>query len=138
MRSPVPQCHTLKNGIRIVAEPMAGAQSLVVAFRFAFGAKDDPPDRLGLAHVAEDALFKGTPSRDAHAIFDAFDSLGVRRGSGTAVEYIEFHAQFLPRHFREALALYAEVFRSASFPDEEVEISKALSLEELKRLVPRN
>ncbi|MDE3000408.1 MAG: pitrilysin family protein [Gemmatimonadota bacterium] len=134
MRSLEPQRHTLKNGIEVVAESMPGAQSVVVAFRFGFGARDDPADRLGLAWVAEETLFKGTPNRDARSIYDAFDSLGARRGSATAVEFTEFHAQLLPRHFSEGLRLYAEVFCGASFPDEQVEVAKTLALEELKRL----
>ena len=134
MHSLEPQRHTLKNGIEVVAESMPGAQSVVVAFRFGFGARDDPADRLGLACVAEETLLKGTPNRDARSIYDAFDSLGARRGSATAVEFTEFQAQILPRHFAEGLRLYAEVFRGASFPDQQVAVAKTLALEELKRL----
>ncbi len=134
MSPTAPERYALDNGIQIVVEPMAGAQSASVVFRFPFGAKDDPPDRLGLARVAEETVFKGTPSRDARAVFDAFDTLGVRRGSATDVESTDFRAQVLPRHFREAMALYGEILRTASFPDDQVEVSKALSLEELKRL----
>ena len=134
MSGPTPEIHTLNNGIRVVVEPMPGAQSLVVAFRFAFGAKDDPSDRLGLTRIAEDVLFKGTPDRDARAIFDAFDGLGIRRSSSTSVEHTSFVAQVLPDKVKPALELYAELFRSASFPDNEVEIAKIITLEELKRL----
>ena len=42
-----PQIYTLDNGIRVVVEPLPGAQSVVVAFRFTFGAKDDPNDQIG-------------------------------------------------------------------------------------------
>ena len=131
---PEPQISVLDNGIRVAVEPMPGARSAVIVFRFAFGAKDDPIDRLGIARIAEDTAFKGTPTRDAHAVFDAFDNLGVRRGSATGVEYTEFQAQVLPRHLREVLALYCEVFRTAAFPDDQVEVSKSLTQEELKRL----
>ncbi|MBK34024.1 MAG: hypothetical protein CME26_00660 [Gemmatimonadetes bacterium] len=124
----------MNNGIRVVIEPMEGAKSAVMAMRFGFGAKDDPLDRLGMARVAEDVLFKGTPSRDAREVFDAFDTLGVRRGSTTQVEHTQFQAQFLPEHFRSVCELYEETFSTASFPDAEVEITKTLTLEELKRL----
>lgn len=124
----------MNNGIRIVIEPMEGAKSAVMAMRFGFGAKDDPLDRLGMARVAEDVLFKGTPSRDAREVFDAFDTLGVRRGSTTQVEHTQFQAQFLPEHFRSVCELYEETFSTASFPGAEVEITKTLTLEELKRL----
>ena len=134
MHSFEPQRHTLTNGIEVVAEGIPGAQSVVVGFRLGFGAKDDPVDRLGLAWVTEETLLKGTPTRDARSIYDAFDSLGARRGSATAVEFTEFQAQLLPRHFLDVLKLYAEVFRGASFPDEQVEVAKTLALEELKRL----
>jgi predicted Zn-dependent peptidase len=113
---------------------MPGAQSIVVGMRFTFGAKDDPEDRLGITRIAEDVLFKGTPSRDARAIFDAFDTLGIRRSSATAVEHTTFQAQMLPINLKPALELYAEFFRSASFPDSQVEIAKTITLEELKRL----
>ncbi len=134
MSSAAPVLHRLRNGIRVVVEPIPGAQSIVLVFRFAFGAKDDPLDRLGMACVVEESLFKGTPSRDARSVFDAFDNLGVRRGASTGVEYTEFRAQLLPRHFPEAIALYSEIFKSASFPDEAVEAAKSLTLEEIKRL----
>ncbi len=134
MHSIEPKRRTLKNGIEVVAESMPGAQSVVVAFRFGFGAKDDPVDRLGMAWVAEETLLKGTPTRDARSIYDAFDFLGARRGSATAVEFTEFQVQLLPRYFVDGLKLYAEVFRSASFPDDHVEVAKMLALEELKRL----
>ncbi len=131
---PIPTIHILPNGIRVVIDPIEGAQSVVVGFRLTFGAKNDPEDRLGLTRIAEDVLFKGTPSRDARAIFNAFDTLGVRRSSNTAVEHTTFHAQMLPRNFKPALALYSELFRQASFPDDQIEIAKAVTLEELKRL----
>ena len=129
-----PQIYTLDNGIRVVVEPMPGAQSLVVSFRFTFGAKDDPNDRLGITRIAEDVLFKGTPRHDARTIFDAFDGLGIRRSSSTSVEHTSFLAQVLPDKFKPALELYAELFRSASFPSDQVEVAKTITLEELKRV----
>ena len=134
MSGSTPEIHTLDNGIRVVLEPMPGAQSLVVVFCFAFGAKDDPGDRLGISRIAEDVLFKGTPDRDARAIFDDFDGLGIRRSASTSVECTSFVAQVLPDKVRPALKLYADLFCSASFPDDEVEIAKIITLEELKRL----
>ena len=129
-----PELVTLDNGVRIVTEPMAGAQSAVITLRFTFGAKDDPMNQLGIARIAEDVVFKGTPSMDARAIFDAFDTLGVRRGSFTTVEYTQFQAQIRPRYYEDTLALYNAILSTASFPDEEIDVSKQLTLEELKRL----
>lgn len=129
-----PEIRTLNNGIRIAIDAIPGAQSIAVGFRFVFGAKDDPDDCLGITRIAEDALFKGTPSRDAHAILNTFDALGIRRSATTAVEHLSFQAQLLPRNFRAALDLYADLFRRASFPDDQVDIAKTLALEDLKRL----
>ena len=134
MSTPAPHLYTLDNGIRVVVEPMPGAQSLVVTFRFTFGAQDDPDDRLGITRIAEDVLFKGTPHRDAHAIFDAFDSLGIRRSSSTSIEHTSFFAQLLPDKLQPTLELYSELFRSASFPQDQVEVAKTITIEELKRL----
>lgn len=134
MSIPSPKIRTLANGIRVVAESMPGAQSIVLGLRFIFGAKDDPQDRLGITRIAEDVVFKGSPTHDARAIFDAFDNLGIRRSSATAVEHTTFQAQMLPANLKPALTLYSDFFRSASFPDQQVEIAKTITLEELKRL----
>lgn len=134
MSTSAPEIRTLKNGISVAIESMPGAQSIVMGLRFVIGAKDDPKDRLGITRIAEDVLFKGTPTHDAHDIFNAFDNLGIRRSSTTAVEHTTFQAQMLPANFKPALTLFADFFRSASFPDQQVEIAKALTLEELKRL----
>ena len=109
-----PELVTLDNGVRIVTEPMAGAQSAVITLRFTFGAKDDPMNQLGMARLAEDVVFKGTPSMDARAIFDAFDTLGVRRGSFTTVEYTQFQAQIRPRYYEDTLTLYNAILSTAS------------------------
>jgi len=129
-----PEVHAFENGIRVVTEPVPGAKSLVIVFRFRFGAKDDPGDRLGITSITEDVLFKGTPSRDARQIFDALHSLEIRRGSSTGVEYVEFRAQILPRLLGQTAELYHDLFRNASFPDDQVDVAKALNIEELKRL----
>lgn len=134
MSSPVPELVSLENGVRIVTEPMPGAQSAVITLRLTFGAKDDPIEQLGIARLAEDVAFKGTPSMDARAIFNAFDTLGVRRGSSTSVEHTQFQAQILPRHYEDAISLYNTIMSTARFPDSEIDVSKQLTLEELKRL----
>lgn len=134
MSVPKPELVTLDNGVRIVTEPMPGAQSAVITLRFTFGAKDDPLERLGLARIAEDVAFKGTPSMDARAIFDAFDTLGIRRGSSTTVEFTQFQAQIRPLHYDATIELYHNILSTASFPDDEVDIAKQLTLEELKRI----
>ncbi len=59
MSAPTPELITLGNGVRVVTEPMPGAQSAVLSLRLTFGAKDDPMDRQGIARLAEDVFLQG-------------------------------------------------------------------------------
>ena len=51
---------TLKNGIRIVMEPMSGCRSVSFGVFVGVGSVDETPENNGMAHVIEHMMFKGT------------------------------------------------------------------------------
>src|SRR5690348_17077677 len=55
--------HTLPNGLRIVAQPMDGVESLALGFCVATGARDEQPAEAGVGHFIDGLAFQGTARR---------------------------------------------------------------------------
>ena len=125
--------HTLACGLRLTVEPLGG-ESVAFNFRFTAGAKDDPEELRGLAHVTAQTLFRGTRTKDAREILDALDCYGVRWSAGAGSATTDIGGLCLARDLGAVLPLYTEMLREAAFRDDQVEVAKTLALGELAHL----
>jgi len=98
------------------------------------GAVNDPEGMEGAASLLEGWLWKGAGSRDARALADAFDELGVRRGSSSALEHTTFAAQFLADKLEAVLSLFADVLMRPHLPTQALEAVRQIALQELASL----
>ena len=76
----------LECGIDLALLPLPGRQTVSAQIRFLVGFVDEPPDRLGLNHLVEQTLSKGTADRSGRELSDAFDAIGVGWSSWAARE----------------------------------------------------
>lgn len=118
-------------GMELGVLPLPARHLVSFQIRFICGLADEPADRLGLAHVLEETLDKGTKSYSAQAFADAFDAIGAGRQSGTGRETMTFTCTVLPQHFERAVELHAEMFRNPTFPADAVAVNVDLSKQEL-------
>lgn len=125
---------TLPCGIEYAVEPMPSRHVVCFQLRVLGGLCAEPPDRLGLAHLVEETLDKGTLRYDGRALSDAFDVIGAGRGSGTGRETTTFTCTVLPEHFERAVALHAEFLRNPTFPEEVFRTNVDLAKQELLTL----
>lgn len=125
---------TLSNGLRVVGEQLAKSQGLALALRFPSGSKDDPEDKLGLAALTTDTLFKGTKKHNARALSDAFDFYGIRHSAQTGIESTAVSLRCLPEHQEKAIGLLCEVLTEPSFPEKEIATSRIQAVQELKHM----
>jgi len=56
---------TLPNGIRIVTDRLAGAESIALGIWVGVGTRHEDMAQNGVAHMLEHMLFKGTPIQGA-------------------------------------------------------------------------
>jgi len=124
----------LSNGVRFVGERIERSQGVALAVRIQAGAKDDPPNKFGLANLVQETLTKGTKKKDARKLADAFDYYGIRHSEQTGTESTLVQLRFLPEHLDVAMNLLREVLTEPAFPEKECETNKSLALQELKRL----
>jgi len=121
---------TLPCGIEYAVRPLPGRHVVSMEIRVLAGMSEEPPDRLGLAHILEDTITKGTERRDARALSDAFDAIGASRGGGAGLETTTFTCTVLPEFFQQAVALHAEFLRTPTFPQDMLDVAIELTRQE--------
>ncbi len=125
--------HHLPNGIEMVGQYMPSLSSITFGFQFDAGVINEPPDKLGLAHLFEYMLFQGTKRKDARALNEAFESLGARKGASSGLETSQVWSQIVHTKFDATLDLIQEVLLTPTFPQDDVEQMKSVILQEIRR-----
>ncbi len=69
--------HQLPNGMEMVGQYMPSLSSITLGFQLDAAVINEPEDKAGLAHLFEYMLFQGTKQKDARALNEAFESLGI-------------------------------------------------------------
>ena len=80
------------SGLRVVTERMPGVRSVSLGFWVLAGSRDEPPAISGSSHFLEHLLFKGTRTRSARDIAEAFDAVGGDLNAFTSKEYVLLRA----------------------------------------------
>ncbi len=122
---------TLGCGMECGIFPLPDRHLVAFQFRVLVGVADEPVEALGLARLVEETLDKGTQTKTAQEIADAFDAIGAGRQSGTGRETMTFTCTVLPEHLTRAVELHAELLRQPTFPAEMVRIGVELTQQEL-------
>ena len=121
-------------GIELAVLPLAGRPVVAVEIRILAGYAFERPEYLGVAHVLDEAIVKGTAKRDGRALNDAFDAIGATHSSYAGRERFGFSCLCLPEFLERAVALHAEMIRTPSFPPEDCAVAVELTSQTLAAL----
>ncbi|WP_243854766.1 M16 family metallopeptidase [Canibacter zhoujuaniae] len=127
----------LPNGLRIITESIPGARSATIGFWIGVGSRDEQaenpaaPASLGSTHFLEHLLFKGTRTRTAFEISEAFDRIGADNNALTAKEYTCYHAKVRDRDVPLAVTLLADMVCDSLIEEGAFETERGVILEEL-------
>ncbi len=124
--------HTSGNGLRIVLENIPAVRSVTIGIWILTGSRNETEANNGISHFLEHMFFKGTETRTAQDIAEAFDSIGGQVNAFTSKEYTCFYARVLDTHKEYALEILADMFFNSSFDEEEMEREKKVVYEEIK------
>ncbi len=122
---------TLKNGVRVIVKRMEGLLSVTMGVLVGTGAAYETDAEDGISHFIEHMQFKGTPTRTAFEISDAFDALGAQVNAFTGKDMTCYYAKATTDHASEAFALLADLFLNATFPEDEMKREKGVVIEEI-------
>jgi len=121
--------YELKNGMVILAEPMANVGSAAFSFCLPAGASVLPAGVCGAANVISDWIFRGAGGRDSKELGDCLDSLGLHRSSGVSSSHITIGAALEAANLADALDVYADIIIRPALADEHFEPARELVIE---------
>ncbi|RCH54901.1 insulinase family protein [Mucilaginibacter hurinus] len=122
--------HTLPNGIKILFKyaPFAVTHC---CFVLNSGARDEQPQKEGLAHFIEHLLFKETERRSTTQILNRLELVGADLNAYTTKEYTCIHASLLQQHLERAIDLFEDILFHSTFPDDEMDKERGVILDEI-------
>jgi predicted Zn-dependent peptidase len=102
-----------------------------VGFWIDVGARDEELRLGGAAHLLEHLLFKGTATRTARDIAEAFDAVGGELNAYSAREHTCFYARVLDVDLPLAVDVLCDMFLRGALREEDVELERRVVLEEI-------
>ncbi|HEY8890580.1 MAG TPA: pitrilysin family protein [Clostridium sp.] len=116
---------TLENGIKLLYKK---SENNLTSFTIGFnaGANVEEKEHLGIAHVVEHMLFKGTTSRTEYEINKLCDETFGFCNAMTNYPYVVYYGTTLDEDFEKGFEIYADIILKPSFPikgfKEEIEV----------------
>ncbi|MBU3112642.1 M16 family metallopeptidase [Clostridium lacusfryxellense] len=115
----------LKNGIKLLYKK---SENNLTSFTIGFdaGANVEENQQLGMAHVVEHMLFKGTTSRTEYEINKLCDETFGFCNAMTNYPYVVYYGTTLDEDFEKGFEIYSDILMNPSFPvngfKEEIEV----------------
>ena len=124
--------HTSENGLRVILENIPSVRSVTIGVWILTGSRNETDINNGISHLIEHMMFKGTHTRSAQDIAEAFDSIGGQVNAFTSREYTCYYARVIDTHKEHALEVLSDMFFNSTFDEVELEKEKKVVSEEIK------
>jgi predicted Zn-dependent peptidase len=124
----------LDNGVTVLSEEMDAVRSVALGIWFAVGSRDESPPEAGMSHFMEHMMFKGTPTRTAAQISEAFDQLGGELNAFTSKEYTCYYARVLDEHVPTAIEILSDMVVNSLLDEEACANERQVVIEEIARM----
>jgi predicted Zn-dependent peptidase len=98
------------------------------------GSTFEAPHQAGLVSFLMGLLTKGTATRSSMAIAETVESVGASLGTDAASDYSLISLKTVSADFAEIFALAATVLRQPSFPLEEIDLERKLTLQQIRSM----
>ena len=121
----------LENGLTVVSEHMPGVRSVAFGAWVRAASIHEPRDRMGVSHMLEHMVFKGTSRRSAREIAFALETLGGSLDAYTSREHTVYQARVLDEHLVEAADVIADLLFRPALRAEDLALERKVVLEEI-------
>ena len=123
--------HTLQNGLTVIANHDRASRMAAVNILYKVGARNERPERTGLAHLFEHLMFRGTV-----AIPDFDTPVQMACGDNNAFtnnDYTDFYITLPVANIETALWLESDRMTGLNLSSEAIEIEKRVVIEEFRQ-----
>ncbi len=129
----MPTRYQLPNGLTVVFEPQRHVPVAAFQVWVKAGSADETADEIGLAHLHEHMLFKGTSKRGLGEIARSVEAHGGAINAWTSFDQTVYHVVMASRHAWQGLDVLADAVRNSAFDEGELSREIEVVCEEIKR-----
>lgn len=122
--------HILKNGLRIIHEPLTG-NVVYCGYIVAAGTRDEQEADSGMAHFCEHMSFKGTERRRSWHIRNRLERVGGDLNAFTNKEMTVYYATVQKEDFARATDLLSDIVFHSVYPQEEIDKEVEVIVDEI-------
>lgn len=123
--------HTLKNGARVVCDPIEGFETLALSVVAGRGSRFEQPGQNGWAHLLEHMVFKGAGERSARDIVEVIEGRGGHINAATGHERTSFQVRALKGGLPLAMAVLSDLLFRPTLDPEELAREKSVIAQEI-------
>ncbi|HEX7089732.1 MAG TPA: pitrilysin family protein [Longimicrobiales bacterium] len=121
----------LGGGLVVLTEEMPGVRSVSAGVWVRAGSVYESAAEMGVSHLLEHMVFKGTRRRSARELALVLERLGGSLDAYTTREYTSFQARTLDEHLDVALDVLADLVLHPLLREEDLELEREVVLEEI-------
>jgi predicted Zn-dependent peptidase len=121
----------LPNGLTVLSEHMPGVRSVAFGAWVRAASLHEPRDRMGVSHLLEHMVFKGTERRSAHQIALSLEALGGSLDAYTSREHTVYQARVLDEHLLEAADVIGDIVFRPTLKSSDLTLERKVILEEI-------
>lgn len=122
---------TLKNGLRVIAEPLPHLRSVSIGVWVRAGSMLESKEENGLSHFIEHMAFKGTETRSARQIAREMDAVGGYLNAATSKLCTCYYAKVIDEDLPLAADILADIVRHPVLDPKELDKERNVVLEEI-------
>lgn len=121
----------LPNGLTVLSEHMPGVRSVSFGAWVRAASLHEPRHLMGVSHLLEHMVFKGTERRSAHEIALSLEALGGSLDAYTSREHTVYQARVLDEHIAEAADVIGDIVLHPSLEASDLLLERKVILEEI-------
>ncbi|NUM32537.1 MAG: insulinase family protein [Bacteroidetes bacterium] len=119
------------NGIRLAYKKALNTRISHIGITFNTGSRDENKNQIGLAHILEHMLFKGTKKHNWNYILNSIEMVGGEMNAFTTKEKTCIYASLICDKTQLAIELLADISLNSVFPEIELEKEKKVIVDEI-------
>ncbi|MCZ6858647.1 MAG: pitrilysin family protein [Gemmatimonadetes bacterium] len=122
---------TADNGVTVISEVIPAVRSVAVGVWVRTASAHETPPLMGVSHLLEHMVFKGTERRSARDIALELEARGGSLDAFTAREHTSYQARVLDEDLPRALDVLTDLVRNPVLRDSDLELERRVILEEI-------
>ena len=121
----------LPNGLTVLSERMPGVRSVAFGAWVRAASLHEAPEKMGVSHLLEHMVFKGTAKRSAKQIALELEALGGSLDAYTSREHTVYQARVLDEHLDIAADVIGDFVFRPLLRKSDLELERKVVLEEI-------